>query len=211
MEELVHEKFLTVEILLRQNFLREQFLVPLEDDPRVRELRLVLRLLRLGLLACAACGALFAADAKPSSDKTMPDAPKLEKATFGAGCFWGVEYQYAKIPGVLSAVCGYACGKTENPTYEDVCSHTTGHAEVIDMSGAVAHWKTAGLDLSPILHVPEFDEATQDRHCTKSQDHGLDRALDVLPVCLSGDMQTAMLKLHTVPKAAKAAAPRAPE
>ena len=54
-----------------------------------------------------------------------------------------------------------------------------GHAEYLDTDAAVAHWKTAGLDLSPILHVPAFDEATQDRHCTKSQDHGLDRALDV--------------------------------
>ena len=54
-----------------------------------------------------------------------------------------------------------------------------GHAEYLDTDAAVAHWKTAGLDLSPILHVPAFDEATQDRHCTKSQDHGLDRSLDV--------------------------------
>ncbi|NBN94927.1 MAG: peptide-methionine (S)-S-oxide reductase [Verrucomicrobia bacterium] len=64
----------------------------------------------------------------------MTTPPKLEKATFGAGCFWGVEYQYAKIPGVLSAVCGYAGGKIDNPTYEDVCSHTSGHAEVIEVT-----------------------------------------------------------------------------
>ena len=54
-----------------------------------------------------------------------------------------------------------------------------GHAELIDTDEAVEHWKTAGLDLSPILHVPAFDESVQDRRCTKSQDHGLDRALDV--------------------------------
>ena len=54
-----------------------------------------------------------------------------------------------------------------------------GHAELIDTEDAVAHWKTSGLDLSPILHVPEFDESVQDRRCTKAQDHGLDRALDV--------------------------------
>jgi peptide-methionine (S)-S-oxide reductase len=87
-----------------------------------------------GFLACAAGGLLLAADPKPSTEKTMPTPPKLEKATFGAGCFWGVEYQYAKIPGVLSAVCGYAGGKLDNPTYEDVCSHTTGHAEVIEVT-----------------------------------------------------------------------------
>lgn len=94
----------------------------------------LLNLLKSGLVACAACGLLLAADPKPSSEKTMTTPPKLEKATFGAGCFWGVEYQYAKIPGVLSAVCGYAGGKIDNPTYEDVCSHTSGHAEVIEVT-----------------------------------------------------------------------------
>jgi glutamate synthase (NADPH/NADH) large chain len=52
-----------------------------------------------------------------------------------------------------------------------------GHAELLDTRQAVDHWKASGLDLSPILHVPEFDPA-QDRFCTKVQDHGLDRALD---------------------------------
>ncbi|MGZ6945448.1 MAG: glutamate synthase large subunit [Acidimicrobiia bacterium] len=53
-----------------------------------------------------------------------------------------------------------------------------GHAEMLDTRKAVEHWKASGLDLTPILHVPEFDESVQDRHCTKAQDHGLDRALD---------------------------------
>ncbi len=53
-----------------------------------------------------------------------------------------------------------------------------GHAEMLDTRKAVEHWKASGLDLSPILHVPDFDESIQDRHCTKAQDHGLDRALD---------------------------------
>ena len=53
-----------------------------------------------------------------------------------------------------------------------------GHAEMLDTRKAVDHWKASGLDLSPILHVPEFDESIQDRRCTKSQDHGLDHALD---------------------------------
>jgi len=68
----------------------------------------LLTLLKSGLVACAACGLLLAADPKPSTEKTMTTPPKLEKATFGAGCFWGVEYQYAKIPGVHSAESGYA-------------------------------------------------------------------------------------------------------
>jgi peptide-methionine (S)-S-oxide reductase len=94
----------------------------------------LLTLLKSGLITCAACGLLLAADSKPSSEKTMTPPPKLEKATFGAGCFWGVEYQYAKIPGVLSAESGYAGGKTLNPSYEDICAKGTGHAEVIEVT-----------------------------------------------------------------------------
>jgi len=54
-----------------------------------------------------------------------------ETATFGAGCFWGVEWVFRKVPGVLDAVSGYSGGTTVNPTYRDVCSHTTGHVEVV--------------------------------------------------------------------------------
>ena len=54
-----------------------------------------------------------------------------ETATFGAGCFWGVEYVFERVPGVLATEVGYAGGHTEDPTYREVCSHTTGHAEVL--------------------------------------------------------------------------------
>ncbi|MBM3674011.1 MAG: glutamate synthase large subunit, partial [Actinobacteria bacterium] len=57
-------------------------------------------------------------------------------------------------------------------------AEAVGHAEVLDTRAAVDHWKASGLDLSPILHVPEFDASVQDRYCTKAQDHGLERALD---------------------------------
>ena len=55
----------------------------------------------------------------------------IEMATFGAGCFWGVEYVFERVPGVIGTEVGYAGGHTDHPTYRDVCSHGTGHAEVM--------------------------------------------------------------------------------
>lgn len=76
------------------------------------------------LLAMSLATALSAADTPK---------PKTDLATIGGGCFWCVEAQYKFVPGVIKCTSGYAGGHTENPTYEQVCSHTTGHAEVVQI------------------------------------------------------------------------------
>ena len=68
-----------------------------------------------------------------SANSIPPSASSLETATFGGGCFWCVEAVFQRLEGVKSVVSGYSGGKAENPTYNQVCSGRTGHAEVIQI------------------------------------------------------------------------------
>jgi peptide-methionine (S)-S-oxide reductase len=67
------------------------------------------------------------------SPKTMNTTNKIEVADFGGGCFWCMEAVFERLPGVISVTSGFAGGTTTNPTYRDVCTETTGHAEVTEI------------------------------------------------------------------------------
>lgn len=72
----------------------------------------------------------------------------IEVATFGGGCFWCMEAVYERLPGVISVTSGYAGGKSENPTYKQICTGTTGHAEVTQIE-----FDPAGISYDKLLDV----------------------------------------------------------
>jgi len=80
---------------------------------------------------------------------------KTQAATFGGGCFWCIEAVFQRVPGVLRSVSGYSGGHKANPTYEDICSHGTGHAEVIqiDFDPAVVSYEKI-LEIFFTAHDP---------------------------------------------------------
>lgn len=86
-------------------------------------------ILVLASLAISGCNAEEKKDKQVMEKKTM-DTENLDTATFGAGCFWCVEAVFQQVKGVLSVTSGYSGGDISNPSYDDVCSGHTGHAEV---------------------------------------------------------------------------------
>ncbi len=91
-----------------------------------------------------------AATASPAAKgaRTMNKTTTVEKATFAAGCFWGVEAAFRQIKGVVSTQVGYTGGRTNDPSYEDVCTDRTGHAEAVEVT-----YDPSRVKYEDLLHV----------------------------------------------------------
>lgn len=86
------------------------------------------------VIAAATLAAAWLGGLPLNSDAITPPAPSLEIATFGGGCFWCLEAVFEEVVGVSKVVSGYAGGQVDRPTYREVCSGNTGHAEVIQIT-----------------------------------------------------------------------------
>jgi len=98
----------------------------------------------------------------------MDNQQKTETAIFAGGCFWGVQYYFEKAPGVLKSEVGYTGGTKENPTYKEVCAHTTGHVEAIRVTYDPTQTNGQGPDLgeqylSEVFYADESQKATAEK------------------------------------------------
>jgi peptide-methionine (S)-S-oxide reductase len=108
----------------------------------------------------AAVGLVMATTAAPVWAQSTTTATATAKATFAGGCFWCVESDFDKVPGVLSTTSGYTGGSVVNPTYQQVSSHTTGHAEAVEVV-----YDPAKVSYAQLLQVywHSIDPTTVDR------------------------------------------------
>ena len=114
--------------------------------------------MKQGLYLLLAAGAL--AFSAPAQTTNLMDTNKTEIADFGGGCFWCMEAVFERLPGVISVTSGFAGGTTDNPTYEQVCTETTGHAEVTEIA-----FDPAKISYNQLLDVfwQAHDPTTLDR------------------------------------------------
>ena len=109
--------------------------------------KLILLILGAGsLVACSASTAMNNKESKSASERAREE--NLSLATFGGGCFWCVETVFERLRGVKAVTSGYAGGHQPNPTYKEVCSGTTGHAEVVQIA-----YDSAEVEFSEILEL----------------------------------------------------------
>ena len=92
-------------------------------------MRIALSFLSAIIISCLLMTSAFCSDKKSESSKKTD----LQKAYFAAGCFWKVQYIFSKLPGVVRTSAGYSGGSTIDPTYRQVCSNKTGHAETVQV------------------------------------------------------------------------------
>jgi peptide-methionine (S)-S-oxide reductase len=83
------------------------------------------------IVVLAACACVYFVHAAGKERKTMEQVNKTQMATFAGGCFWGIEYAYQNVPGVLQTQVGFMGGKVDDPSYKQVCTGRTDHAEVV--------------------------------------------------------------------------------
>lgn len=121
---------------------------------------------RLIFFLLTATFALAVSETRAENPMTHSPTPQIERATLAGGCFWCMEAQFKLIPGVVSVTSGYAGGATANPTYEEVCTGTTGYAEVIQIA-----FDPHKLSYSQLLQFfwAAHDPTTLDR---QGPDHG---------------------------------------
>jgi peptide-methionine (S)-S-oxide reductase len=133
-------------------------------------------------------------EADSASDEKPKSSGKLEEATFGSGCFWCSEAVFQRIKGVESVVPGYSGGHVKNPTYEQVCTKTTGHAEVVQITfdpGVISYkellevfWKShdptklnkQGIDKGPQYRSVIFYHSDEQKELAEHYKKELDKA-----------------------------------